>query len=260
MTTTHGLASNRPYAAARDVSRGIPVVPEQILAAQLVMIAGLVLAYAIAKSMHVLGGHDQLLGLNFLFDLDEERNLPSTYSAVAILAAACLLVLTGGLYRMQAIRGAWSWFFLASVFLFLAVDESFSLHEKLALPIRDLLQNDRPGHLNWVLGGFTFLAVVAAFSLRFVFRLDRRPRWLMLGAGFLFVSGALGVEMLGGLRLQERVGSLANPDPIYFLAVAIEESLEMLGIALFNYALLDHLRARFDQVVFRFRGSPAERL
>jgi hypothetical protein len=143
------------------------------------------------------------------------------------------------------------WYFLAAIFLLLAYDEAFSLHEQIAPFVSEALHNQRPVHLNWMIGGIVFLAFVSLISLRFVLRLDRRSRILMLASGVVFISGAIGFEVLGGLRLQSTPSNIASPDVVYFGLALAEESFEMLGIALFNYALLDHMRRQFGEAALR---------
>jgi len=231
----------------------IVIVPEHVLAGQLAAITGLVATYVATKLFYVLGGHDQLLGFAYVFDLDEERNAPSIYSALAILAAAALLVCNGIMCRKHRRPDVGYWYFLTCVFLLLAYDEAFSLHERLVPFVRDTFNKQRPGHLNWVVGGIAFAALVGGISIRFVFRLPPRTRLLMLASGLIFVTGAIGCEVLGGWRLLNVPPSLTQPDAAYFALVLAEETCEMLGIALFNYALLDHLRADFGALTVRFR-------
>lgn len=241
-----GVAREMPTVAA------MVIVPEHVLAGQLAVIASLLAAYVATKLLYVLGGHDQLLGFAYAFDLDEERNVPSIYSALAILVAAALLVCTAIMCRKHRRPDVWYWYFLSCVFLLLAYDEAFSLHERIAPFVRITFHKNRPDHLNWVVGGIVFLTIVAAISIRFVFRLPPRTRLLMIVSGVIFVTGAIGFEVLGGLRKQSVPSTLADPDGGYFMLVAAEETCEMLGMALFNYALLDHLRAHFDRLTFRF--------
>jgi hypothetical protein len=57
----------------------------------------------------------------------------------------------------------------------------------------------------------------------------------MLLSGALFVSGAVGMEMVGG-GLAERGQQLTL---LYDLITSIEEVLEMVGIAVFLFAIAD---------------------
>lgn len=67
----------------------------------------------------------------------------------------------------------------------------------------------------------------------------RETRTLFLVAAVLFVSGSLGVEVIGA-RVAE---SLGKETVLYTTLASVEEGLEMLGSSVFIYGLLLHLRA-----------------
>ena len=71
---------------------------------------------------------------------------------------------------------------------------------------------------------------------------------LFIIAGCLYVSGALGMEMVGG-NYRDMVGEV---DLNYGLITSFEETLEMAGIILFIYGLLDYLRSLSNKIRFRF--------
>jgi hypothetical protein len=228
----------------------LTVLPERAFAAQLVMICTLVALYVVTKLFHLLGGHNELRGFSWLLDLDEERNIPSFYSTLVVLLDAGLLVLLGSLYRSQRRPEVGFWFFLACVFLFLAYDEAFSVHERIGKLIGGMIGSQR-GHFTWLAAGIGFAALVGALSLRFVFRMPPRTRGLIVLSGTIFVAGAVGFEIIGGWRYAQALPTVQHPDALYFACVAAEESLEMLGMALFNYTLLDHIRAEFGRLSFQ---------
>ena len=64
-------------------------------------------------------------------------------------------------------------------------------------------------------------------------------RRLMFTAAFLFVSGAIGFDMVGGSYAQ----NYGLQHIRYRLVVVAEECLEMVGVAVWNYALSRHLGA-----------------
>jgi hypothetical protein len=247
--SSRDVVAAAPTAAAPEI---LTVLPERVFLAQILIIAILLALYTIAKSFHVFGDHDYLLGFGPLLDLDREANLPAFYSTLLVLANAGCLALIGTMYRSQRRANTWCWFFLAAMFLFLAFDEAFAVHEQVGLAIRSALGNRRAAHLNFAIAGFAFAAVIAVLSIRFLLRLDKRTRLLVIASGAVFVAGALGFEILGGLRHEVVRSTVHNPDPIYLALVAAEETLEMLGMALFGYALLDHLRTQFGRLAFRF--------
>ena len=82
---------------------------------------------------------------------------------------------------------------------------------------------------------------------------DTRVRFVT--AGVIFLTGALGIEMLGA-----READLYDTTTVtYCLLYSLEEMLEMLGIILFIYALLSHLAqetGRLSVVLQLAHGGP----
>ena len=58
--------------------------------------------------------------------------------------------------------------------------------------------------------------------------------------------GAIGFELIGGLQADVH----GSKNLTYALITTTEELLEMLGIALFIYALNQHINVRFDGLTF----------
>ena len=157
------------------------------------------------------------------FDLDGERNVPSTYSAAVWTCIAALAVLLG---RAERGRTARMWFGLSVPLLFVAADEFGEIHERL----------ERITGIDWqVLYSPLALAAVVLWVL-----VGRRLR--TIGAGFgLFVAGTIcGVASQVGEALEydsndERVAAFNE-------IVVTEELLEMCGAVLVGLALLAALR------------------
>ncbi len=131
----------------------------------------------------------------------------------------------------------------------MAIDEDASLHELLIEPVRDLLPVAGPLYFAWVIPYGLAVLAIGVLYLRFVWSLTVRTRGLFIGAGSLYLAGALGFESVGGWYFS-RHGDIE--DLPYSLLVATEEFLEMSGVILFIYALLDYLRDR------HWRASPCE--
>ncbi len=89
----------------------------------------------------------------------------------------------------------------------------------------------------WVVPYGVATVVIGLAYLKFVWALPKRTRLHFIMAGVIFLTGALGVEMLGA-----READLYGYDTvIYCFLYSVEEMLEMLGVVLFIYALLSYL-------------------
>lgn len=176
--------------------------------------------------------------LSGLFFLDYETNIPTLYSVLTLLFCSIILGFIANAKR--AIRGAYInyWTTLSVIFLLLAIDEFASLHEKLIEPLQAKLNASGFFYFAWVIPGAAFTFVCLLIFTQFLKHLPAQTRRLFLLAGSLYVSGTLGIEMIGGYYSSTIDG---ENNFIYAIIVTIEESLEMLGIAIFIYSLLHYI-------------------
>ena len=217
----------------------------------------LVVASISGQLTKYLAGHDQVYGLVALFDVDQEQSIPTVYAVLLLFCAALLLAVIAVLKKQERDPDAPRWTILALGFLFMAVDEVASLHEKLVPPLRRLLGGGRLGifYFTWVIPGMAVVVVVAVLYVRFLLRLPPNTRATFLVAGMLFIGGVLGLELVGG-RYAELHG---RKNLRYSMLATVEESLEMAGMIVFIYALLTYLAQHYDEVRLGFdgrRGSP----
>lgn len=182
------------------------------------------------------------------FDLGAEGNLPALFGGALLLAAAVLLSVAARGERGRG-RPSADWIGLAAVFVFLAFDEWLGIHEILIKPVKQLLHTDGLFRFAWVIPYGVLTAAVGFSCLSLLRRLPARTRNLFIAAGAIYVSGALGCEMLGGL-IEQRLGreSLA-----FACEVLVEESLEMGGAILFVYAIAAYLRDELTGLAVRVR-------
>lgn len=190
---------------------------------------------------HVLG-HGQLLGLIDTFNVNYENNVPTFFSTFLLVSCAAVLAVIANQPAVAAREAAY-WRWLCFIFLFLAVDEDASLHELLIDPIQRHVPLDGPLYFAWVIPYSLAVLVVGLLFLKFVLRLPARTRRLVIAAGGLYLAGALGFELIAGSYLTAYGES---EELRYSLLVAGEEFLEMSGIILFLYALLDFLGERLQ--------------
>ena len=206
------------------------------------MVAALVSAHVVIQMIRFATGDKFLFGLVPLFSIGSDGNLPTFYSAFAILFCALLLALIARASRKDRYLSIGYWYGMAVVFLFLSVDEMLMLQERATEPLRMMFGASGLFYYAWVLPYGIGVLVFAAIYARFLFRLHRRTRFLFLAAGTIYVLGAIGVEMLSGLHFESHGGG----NPTYVALQTIEETLEMTGIVIFIFALADYLDKQFD--------------
>jgi hypothetical protein len=174
-----------------------------------------------------------------LFDVDYERSFPTVYSVLSLQICSVLLgIISYMTAKLPGGRYVRHWFALSLLFLFLSFDEAVSVHEKLSGPIRNVFDPIDIFHHAWVIAGIIFALVCLLFFFNFLMNLPPKIRFLFFLSGTIFISGCIGMELVGGYW-----ASHYGDNFITSLLETVEEFLEMLGIVFFIYALLIHLRS-----------------
>jgi hypothetical protein len=132
-------------------------------------------------------------------------------------------------------RYRFHWWLLTILFFFIAADEFMATHEMISEIVRDKYHVSGLLYYAWVLPFSLFVLAVFLFYGGSLFRyLPAQTRNLLILAGFVYIGGALGMEIIGGyLYVQEGAENMTNA-----LLTAVEEGMEMTGISIFIYALL----------------------
>ncbi|MHC5934072.1 hypothetical protein [Nostoc sp.] len=178
-----------------------------------------------------------------LFSLDGEFNIPAWYSVFSLLFCSGLLKVITAIKTQDRYFSYWKT--LSWIFFYLSLDEAFSFHEILIIPsVRQSLHLNPIFFQTWVIPGAVLVGVFAFKYLKFLLHLPQKSRYLFLIAAVVYVGGALGMEMVGGvLRVDFGRRTL-----ITFIGIFVEEFLEMVGIVIFIYALLAYLSSLKESI------------
>jgi hypothetical protein len=186
-----------------------------------------------------------------LFDLEAEGNLSTWFASTLLLAAAVLLFVIG---RSSESFLALRWKILSLVFLYIAIDEAAQLHEFTILHLRNAMNLSGVFYFSWVVVAIPIVALLAIFYIRFLLSLPSPVRELAFTAATLYVSGALGMEMINAAHAEIYGHTLK-----YELMTDLEETLELVGIALWLFALLRYLQTLCTVRPLRTRPAAAAR-
>jgi hypothetical protein len=237
-----------PAFSAQELQIAMPVkrIVQTLLGVVLFLgVAGL----AVDVGLHIGIKNKLMESLWKLFHLNYEGNLPSWYSSMSLLFCAALLSIIAATKHIARNRYALHWKGLAIIFLALSIDEAVGFHERLTVPTRAVLNTGGLLHYAWVIPGAIFALGCGLAFLGLLMSLPAKTRYLFVLAGVVFVGGAIGMELLGGY-----IDNLYGSNNLLFsMQVVIEETLEMLGIWIFIYALLSYIKASFQEVPLRFR-------
>lgn len=227
--------------------------PDEATRALVVAGVGLVLLSTAGQVLKFVTGHDTAKGFIPLFHVATEGNVFTYFSALLLLLAALLL---GWIGRSASLRGepfARHWTALAVFFVLLSVDDATAVHERLIVPVRELLGLGGLLYFAWVIPGALLVLAVAAAFFRFFRRLPRDARrHFALGAAF-FVGGAIGMELLGGLHYEGH----GDQTVTYSVLTTVEESMELAGILVFLRGLFRHAAAHAPFAGVRIDGERA---
>lgn len=199
---------------------------------------------------HLYFTFNRFLYFSSLFNLNQEANPASWYSSFGLLICAALLALIALDKRRKRATFTWHWAFLALTFLYISIDETGSVHERTIIPMRTALGLTGFFFYGWVVLAIPVLVVFGLSYLRFLRHLPRRFQVMFCLAALVYVSGALGVEMIEGYY-DDLLGGGGESDLTFALMVAVEEVFEMLGVLILIRALMEYIRTFVGELHLR---------
>ncbi|NIS81805.1 MAG: hypothetical protein GTO14_16710 [Anaerolineales bacterium] len=184
-----------------------------------------------------------------LFGVSSEGKIPTWYSASTLLFSSFLLALIAYWKRKSAAPYALGWGGLAILFALMSLDEATSIHEMTTGPIRAAFDTEGVFYYAWVIPGIAFVLLFGILYLRFLMHLPSRARALFAIAGLVYLGGVLGMELVGSAYTSRYGWSLT-----YGVLASVEEVLEMSGVVIFIYALLDYMERNLQEVYFELHA------
>jgi hypothetical protein len=252
----------------------LTIYAKKIVRAMIIAVLLITLVSFVARVAMYMWGVEGYLQPLRIFDVGEERSIPTWFESVLFLLCSMLLAVIAVAKKRRSDRYSLHWGVLSIILLFLSLDEVASIHEAIGAQAERLLHSATgltPGgaiSYFWVVPGAVFVVIILLAYLRFLANLPQTTRRWFLFAGALFVLGALGIEMLSAqvssssegianffgmeLGLSRHSGS-AIPKIMIGLQTCAEEMFEMLGLTAFVYALLAYIRSYVEDINVRVR-------
>lgn len=223
------------------------VVPTQVTRSLIMITLGLACASLAGQFYIYVLNNNNFLPIISLFNLDEERNIPTVFSALILLFSSILLEFITLAKQRDKDRYTPHWQGLAIIFTYLSFDELTEFHERTNSILNQIFQS--PKNQSWDILNVVFVIVFTVIYAKFFFHLSKKIQYLFIIAFFLFVIGGVGIELIG-------VNFLTN---IYhqksFLAAVIttiEECLEKIGVAIFIHGLLSYISSFMKNIHVNF--------
>ena len=214
----------------------IPLTPRSIRKLLTAVTGGLLVAHSVVRvSIYGFGAKKHWLDS---LNMDRELNLPTLFSSALLLMSALLMQRLA--QRSDRIE-AQDWRLLSKIFIFLALDEAFQIHEIFIIP--GLRHKVHPALASTWVVPYAVLVLILLWRFRhFLGSISRATASRLLRSGAIYIGGAIGMEMIGSFAVRSSLIRLHSP--WYGAITGLEETLELLGIILLIDALL---RALLDQ-------------
>ncbi|WP_277022354.1 hypothetical protein [Paracoccus hibiscisoli] len=174
-------------------------------------------------------------------DMNGEGNLPAWFTVLCWFLAGILSYCIAQVDKTPRQRIAWYGVMVFSFFI--SFDEMTMFHETFGSMMgTNIGRVSGVGDIffyKWLIYGVLFAITAGFVFLPFLYRLPQSTSRRIVMACAVFLSGAIGVEFLGAASEAGAIDLVRGK--LWLIAIALEETLEMLGVILFVSALLHHL-------------------
>ncbi|NJK54783.1 MAG: hypothetical protein HC939_01845 [Pleurocapsa sp. SU_5_0] len=229
--------------------------PRRVTKFLLSIIALLVLFNLLERGIvHWLNAQNNGKLISVYFNFDEEGNLPSLYSSLALGFSSYLLAIIASLRKTVKGKYARQWKTLSLIFLYLAIDENCGIHELLIPVFKELINAKGLLYFPWVVPAFCLIVVFLIIYRKFILALPRQTKVMFLLSGTIYIFGALVMEMIGGY-----IADHYGYQTVYGIVSTIEELSEMFGIVIFINALLNYLQSQVVELNFALSFQQPEK-
>ncbi len=170
-----------------------------------------------------------------LFHLGQENNIPIWFAIFILTVSSILLGMIYWVKKQEGDLYQRYWLMLAIIFLALSIDEAASIHEEFGSILANRFPTSGYLYYIWVVPALIFVFLFCLVFSRFILHLPRRTAILFVISGVVYVGGAVGFEILAA-PCEDQCDTFG-----FSILILFEETLEMLGIVAFIYALLDYV-------------------
>lgn len=190
-------------------------------------------------------GYESVMGLIPLFSLNGEYTVPALFSTLILWLSAGLLWFIASRKKGSTGKETFYWKILSLVFVFLGLDELFTIHENFARlePVLSKYIYVFSRFMYWTVAYGLLVVLFSLFFFRFYLRLPAPTRNRFALAAALYVGGAIGMEIAGAWFTKK----YAMPAVSRGFFSAVEEGMEMTGIVLFIRALVLYIHQNLAQ-------------
>jgi hypothetical protein len=171
------------------------------------------------------------------FSVDQEANIPTWFTGAIALYLAMTSAMIASVVKSQGNKQAWAWRGISIMAIYIALDEVAGFHELAIDPIRSNWDVGPWLYQSWVIPAMALVVLVGIIYSKFLWKLPMYTKvYLCLGA-LTYVTGAIGVESIGGFVLTTQ-----GLSDWYIQLSHIEEFMEMMGLIIILYSVVEYAR------------------
>jgi hypothetical protein len=212
-----------------------PLITGLVIVGVLIPLTGIVLDFYLKN-----GGSTAVEGIRNLTYPDAEGNVFVWYSSIILASIGFGFLLIAAATRGTG-RSIWPFIVMAAIAFLLSLDEAAYLHERLS-NFASALGLTSGFVYQWVLIAVPIAVAVGLLLLWLARALDPVLRRRLLIAGIVFLAGAVGGEIFGGIIVKVDLGMTSEvKNAVHGIEILVEETLEILGAILGLRAVLAHL-------------------
>lgn len=175
-----------------------------------------------------------------MFNLDYEQNLPTIYQSIKLIIIGFILFLIAIVFKTLKSKVQYLWGSLATLFVFLGLDEVGQLHENLPAKLQELNPSSSVSYMeafksngfdssDWLLFYIPVFILAGIIMVQFLKSLYSENRRLFI----VFMIGTLLFFMVPLVELVNTSPTNELNQQRHWDLIILEESLEMLGASTF---------------------------
>jgi len=240
-------ATGEPLRLSISVRRVVQGLTVLILALSVVSFIGQVV------SEFIITDNDYVERIAHWLDVNAEASIPTWYAALALMSCSVLLAIVALATRRRGRPYPIQWGLLSIGFALLSLEEIIGVHSQATKVLRSALSSTDGAGTGYalILGAVVLVGIIVLVALfgRFFLHLPRRTR-MLFGIGIVtYLIGVLASDAVGDyLR-----GAFGGEGLLSIVILTLEEALEMIGVLILIYALLDYIRTFVGGVQIEIR-------
>ncbi|MGZ8427361.1 MAG: hypothetical protein ACXWYD_20650 [Candidatus Binatia bacterium] len=206
--------------------------PHQIFKSHILVILFLACLHAVFATILIVFNIDYAKGFAHLFRMDFENNVPTIFSGFALLTNALFSLIIFFQFKIKTYV-VYGWLYISIILLFLCLDEVMQIHELFTMVGRSLMGWELESRRSaWfiVYAPLPFLTVLLLW--KWFWLLPKATQIGLVVSGLMFLISSVGIEIIQGFGSKGLTSYEVNRKVWFQASVVVEETMEMLAVAL----------------------------